>query len=100
VDEALQKAADLVAAAPRLIPIFMHRMMPDEPHAAGNPVFSVLQGDIICYGFDLADYFRHDFDLGDRKPWPEDIRPIRFWDVGRFQAVRWAHGTCEFDNCN
>jgi hypothetical protein len=42
----------------KLIPIFVHRMMPDDPHLAGNPVFSVHQTDIIHYGFALADYPR------------------------------------------
>jgi hypothetical protein len=41
--EALRVADELVAAAPRLIPLYGHRMMPDEPHQPGNPVFSVHQ---------------------------------------------------------
>jgi hypothetical protein len=56
-------------------------MMPDKPHLPGNPVFSVHQTDIIHYGFDLADYLRHEFDLSGREPWPEEVRPIRFWDL-------------------
>lgn len=96
--EAARIASDLVVAAPVLIPIYAHRMMATEPHAAGNPVFSVHQTDIIYYGFDLADYLRHDFHLGGREPWPENIRPIRFWDLDRFQNVRWARGPCVFDN--
>ena len=79
--QALQTAGELIAAAPRLIPIYGHRMMPDEPHTAGNPVFSVHQTDIIHYGFDLADYFRHEFGLPGREPWPEQVRAIRFWDL-------------------
>lgn len=86
--DALELVADRIRAAPRPIPIFGHRMMPDEPCAVGNPVFSVHQTDIIHYGFDLADYFRHEFDLPDRQPWPAQVRPIRFWDLGRFQDVR------------
>ena len=81
LDEALRAASELVAAAPRLIPIFSHRMMPDEPYLPGNPVFSVHQTDIIYYGFDLADYLRHEFHLPGREPWPEQVRPIRFWDL-------------------
>src|SRR5437773_167591 len=30
--DARRAASALVAAAPRLVPIFIHRMMPDEPH--------------------------------------------------------------------
>ena len=78
--EALRLAGELIAAAPRLIPIYAHRMIPDEPHLPGNPVFSVYQTDIIYYGFDLADYLRHEFALPGREPFPEQPRPIRFWD--------------------
>lgn len=88
--EALRVASELVMAAPRLIPIYSHRMMPDEPSLPGNPVFSVHQTDIIQYGFDLADYLRHEFGLPGREPWPEQVRPIRFWDLDRFQGIRWA----------
>ena len=84
--------------SPKLIPVYSHRMMPDEPQAAGNPVFSVHQTDIIYYGSDLADYLRHEFSLPGREPWPSQTRAIRFWDIDRFQEVRWAGGPCEFDN--
>lgn len=99
--EANQIVTELVAAAPRLIPIFMHRMMPAEPHLPGNPVFSVHQTDIIWYGVDLRDYLIHEFlsreDIG-IWPIPSDIRRIRFWDIERFQSIRWAGGACVFDN--
>ncbi len=98
LDEALRRAEEFVAAAPRLIPIYGHRMIAAEPHEAGNPVFSVHQTDIIYYGFALADYLRHEFDLPDREPWPGEVRPIRFWDVQRFQEVRWSGGPCVFDD--
>jgi hypothetical protein len=96
--DAKRAASELVAAAPKLIPIFIHRMMPDEPHLPGNPVFSVHQTDIIHYGFDLADYLRKEFHLPGREPWPEKVRPIRFWDLDRFHDVRWADGACTLDN--
>ena len=89
----------LVAAAPKLIPVYAHRMMPDEPHEPGNPVFSVHQTDIIEYGFDLADYLRHEFELPGREPRPERVRKIRFWDIDRFQDTRWGpDGGAVFDN--
>ncbi len=50
-----------VARAPRLIPIFSHRYLPDRPSEAGNPVFSVYQRDIIYYGSDLFDYLNNEF---------------------------------------
>jgi len=89
LEDAKAIARDLVAQAPRLIPIYAHRMMPDCPNEAGNPVFSVHQTDVIYYGFDLDDYFRHEFNLPGRKPWPAEVRPIEFWDIERFQDIRW-----------
>jgi hypothetical protein len=96
--EAGYRVNELVAAAPKLIPVYGHRMIPDDPHESGNPVFSVHQTDIIHYGFDLADYLRHGFNLPGREPWADQVRPIRFWDIDRFQEVRWAGGSCVFDN--
>lgn len=99
LEEALRVASALVSSAPRLVPVYGHRMIPDEPHLPGNPVFSVHQTDIIHYGFDLADYLRHEFGLPGRQAWPDQVRPIRFWDIDRFQNVRWEpDGSCVFDN--
>jgi hypothetical protein len=89
---------DVVDAAPKLIPIYAHRMMPDEPQSLGNPIFSVHQTDIIYYGFDLDDYFRNEFGFRLRLPWPATVRPIRFWDIERFCDVRWEDGPCVFNN--
>ena len=89
IEDARALAEEHVKKAPRLIPIYAHRMMPDRPHRAGNPVISVHQTDIIYYGFDLDDYFRHEFGLPDRKPWPSEVRSIDFWDVYRWQNLAW-----------
>src|ERR1700722_14633608 len=97
LEEAKRVATDLIAAAPKLIPIYMHRMMPCEPREPGNPVFSVHQTDIIYYGFDLLDYVRHEFELSERDPWPERVHRTPFWDLNRFQT-RWDRGPCVFDN--
>ncbi len=69
----------VVAAAPKLIPVFSHRYISAEPAIAGNPVFSVYQSDIVIYGADLADYVDHELNgWRDAVP-PKDIRRIRFW---------------------
>ncbi|NUP08116.1 MAG: hypothetical protein HOW73_18875 [Polyangiaceae bacterium] len=78
--DALTVAREALQAAPRLIPIFAHRMIPEEPHSSGDPVLSVYQTDIIYYGFDLVDYLQHEFRVGPRRPWPVNVRAIRFWD--------------------
>jgi hypothetical protein len=99
LEGALRVADELVAAAPQLIPIYNHRMMPDEPHLSGNPVFSVHQTDIIVYGADLPNYLHIEFNLPGDVPCPDGERPIRFWNLDRFQQVRWGtDGSCTFDN--
>ncbi len=95
-DKAIRLVTEILDAAPRLIPIFSHRMMPDEPSIAGNPVFSVWQTDIIHYGFDLADYLQAEFRVPNHGTRPDTPREIRFWDPERFHAVRWKDGGFPF----
>lgn len=63
--------------APPLIPIYSHRFLPSAPHAAGNPVLSVHQTDVIIYGANLAEYVRNEFERG----WtpPGETTPLPFW---------------------
>ncbi len=77
---ALRMAQRELAKAPTLIPVYSHRYIPEEPHLAGNPIFSVHQTDIIYYGKNLTDYFHHEF-LAQKPTWREysEIRRIRFW---------------------
>jgi hypothetical protein len=70
---------DQLARAPRLIPIWFHRCIPDRPQAAGNPVYSIVQTDIISYGNDLADYLYREFGVP-RPVWAAAVpREIPFW---------------------
>ena len=98
LDDALNVASALTVKAPKLIPIYSHRMMPDDPRKPGNPVFSVHQTDVIHYGHDLLDYFAHEFKVAKWWTAPSEPRAIRFWDLDRFQEVRWKGGPCVFDN--
>lgn len=61
LSESFEIAKRKVDAAPRLIPIFAHRYLPDSPSTEGNPVFSVYQTDIIYYGSNLWNYFQNEF---------------------------------------
>lgn len=103
IESAARIVRQLLDNAPKLIPIYAHRMIPDRPNATGNPVFSVHQTDIICYGSDLRDYFIHEFfsksELG---VWPipqHAVREIDFWSLDRF-ATRWEQGPVIFDGSN
>jgi hypothetical protein len=76
--ERAEVVAKVVGDAPKLIPLVSHRYLPAEPHEVGNPVFSVVQSDIIYYGADLADYFEREF--GDpARPLAHAVKHIRFW---------------------
>jgi len=70
---------------PRLVPVCGHRYIPALQCRAGNPVFSVYHTDIIYYGYDLADYFHHEFGV----PLPEwaakEPPQIEFWT----DSLRW-----------
>lgn len=46
---------------PKLIPLMGHRALVIEPVEVGNPVFSVMQSDIIQYGHDLANWISIEF---------------------------------------
>src|ERR1700678_800430 len=56
LENALATAREAVSVAPKLAPIYKHRYLPSEPQSAGNPVLSVYQTDVICYGVDLPGY--------------------------------------------
>jgi hypothetical protein len=56
-EEREERVRELVSAAPKLIPVYAHGFLLGEPCEAGNPVFSIMQSDIIVYGADLHDYF-------------------------------------------
>ena len=77
---AVALARERVAQAPTLIPIYGHRFLPEEPSASGNPVFSVVQTDIIFYGHDLQDYLEREFGHPAHCiPVAANNRRIRFW---------------------
>ncbi len=75
--DAFQVARSYVDQAPKLIPIYSHRYIPDRPNESGNPVFSVFQTDIIIYGADLASYLKKEF--GDLPTGDSAEKIIEFW---------------------
>lgn len=66
--------------APRLIPIYAHRYIPETPSEEGNPILSVYQTDIIYYGGNLYEYLLVEFGF---KKYEEvefdNIKRVRFW---------------------
>lgn len=79
-DEALSVADQFLSReTPRLIPVFGHRYIPDTPPESGNPIFSVVQTDVVCFGRDLPDYFTREFGITLDTRSREEAKQIRFW---------------------
>ncbi len=57
LDERRARMAELLAAAPPLIPIFGHRFVVDH---GPRPVLSIMGTDVVIYGDDLRDYLLHE----------------------------------------
>jgi hypothetical protein len=89
--------------APKLIPLYGHRFLPETPSEAGNPVFSMHGFDTIYYGDNLAGWLKRDFGW----LWGEVVREPRyvpFWSdlverhdeaydfYARYQKVQHAEG--------
>ncbi|MBV9989999.1 MAG: SMI1/KNR4 family protein [Alphaproteobacteria bacterium] len=84
---------EIFAQAPKLIPVCGHRYIPETPHEAGNPVFSVYQMDVIVYGADLADYIVHENTVGPRIFETPPAKMIPFWSRAvEFNNQRFASG--------
>ena len=80
-EEQKKVATSELAKQPKLIPIYSHRYISDQPGEAGNPVFSVYQTDIIYYGNDLMDYLSNEFRIEIPKFYGtiEEPKQIPFW---------------------
>jgi hypothetical protein len=84
---------------PKLFPIFGHRFLAVEPCRNDNPIFSVMQTDIICYGANLAHYLLQEF--GETRDHAENTaaqnpRHIEVWSdfAGDRNAIlAWASGS-------
>lgn len=64
--------------APKLIPIYKHRYMPDI-NKGNIPILSVVQSDIIVYGKNLRDYLEREFILSSKLEDIENNYDIEFW---------------------
>lgn len=82
VKNRLALASAALEKLPKLIPIYKHRMIPEHPSLENNPVYSISQTDIICYGINLSRYFENDFLAKPTFFMGEDCskKRIEFWD--------------------
>jgi hypothetical protein len=89
-EEAVAVAREDFNSWPTLLPIYGHRFLPATPCLPRNPVFSIMQTDIIFYGADLGDYLANEFlspsvNLGDTAP----VREIDVWSDFAQGRVVW-----------
>jgi len=63
---------------PKLLPIYGHRFLAAQPNRAGNPVFSIVQTDIVYYGSDIAHYLVNEFLDHD---WPAHTQGAKHIDI-------------------
>ena len=56
-----ERVTELLEQAPKLIPIIGHRFLLAEPCTENNPVFSIVQSDIIIYEDNLRNFLIHEF---------------------------------------
>jgi hypothetical protein len=99
LEQATRHMRAVIAQAPKLIQIFAHRYMPDQPSSSGNPVFSVVYPtDIICYAANLEDYLTKEFveqTCDDAIASHGRARPIDYWsslvdrNVGTVEDYQW-----------
>ena len=67
---------------PKLLPVYGHRFLAAEPCLPDNPVFSIVQTDIILYGANLAHYLVQEFldsDDDGRNTYRQNPRAIAVW---------------------
>lgn len=79
MDDAIEEARRQISREPMLIPVFTHRFVPVAPTGEGNPVFSVVQSDVLVYGSDLEDYFAKEFEVSRQSPQPFQPKRVSFW---------------------
>ncbi len=78
VQDAWAIARTDISMWPKLLPLYGHRFLAAEPCESGNPVFSIMQTDIIYYGTDLAHYLTNEFLDHD---WAKHTRGARYIEV-------------------
>jgi hypothetical protein len=74
--------AEVFARAPKLIPLYGHRYLPETPQESGNPVFSVHQSDVVIYGTNLSDWITREergWEFGQPLDRDKPLREIQFW---------------------
>lgn len=80
LEDAINITKEQFLKVPKLIPIFSHRYIPQEPDDWYLPIFSVYQTDIIYYGANICLYLSTEFAHLEYEQAIEDVQlHIPFW---------------------
>ncbi len=79
LNDAKRLAKEDFRSWPRLLPIYGHRFLAADPCLPSNPIFSIVQTDIIYYGANLPDYLVREFCSNTQTEDCEVTRRIRVW---------------------
>src|SRR5262249_52882546 len=85
MSDALETARSDFVSWPKLLPVYGHRFLAADPCRSDNPVFSIMQTDIIYYGSNLAHYLMEEFvdtstpGAYERNTYEQDIHRVEIW---------------------
>jgi len=77
------RLTEIFRQIPKLIPVYGRRYLPASPLKRGNPIFSVYQTDVVCFGENLDHWLDIEFE-GAASPSGAPQKEIPFWS----QAIR------------
>jgi len=78
-EEIAKRFLQMSENAPKLIPVFSHRYMPQLQDTDYPPIISTVGRDTIYYGKDLQDYLSNEFELDRFEAINKDRIHILFW---------------------
>ena len=78
-EQRVEVVAELYKNAPKIIPVYFHRFMPEMNDDNDPPVLSIYYGDIVYYGRNLQEYLLHEFCGVDIPKYISEYKNVPFW---------------------
>ena len=78
-EQRVEVVAELYKNAPKIIPVYSHRFIPEMNDDNDPPVLSIHYGDIVYYGRNLQEYLLHEFCGVDIPKYISEYKNVPFW---------------------
>lgn len=78
-EQRVEVVAELYKNAPKIIPVYSHRFMPEMNDDNDQPVLSIHYGDIVYYGRNLQEYLLYEFCGVDISKYISEYKNVPFW---------------------